>query len=148
LKHRVDEAIAGFAIDDFGANGSPMNSQPVDLPGRKLDYCPQQNSPYYSTSWSSSPNFPPEELMDPAQLRRVHYKMQIQPPTEQEFREIFQRICDSYGLEFNDEIMSYLLNSFIISTKFHLWFIQNLRGACFWRQLSRYAAADHDRIAD
>jgi len=38
--------------------------------------------------------------------------MQIQPPRA-EFREIFQRICDSYGLEFNDEIMSYLLNSFL-----------------------------------
>ena len=46
-------------------------------------------------------NFPPEELMDPAQLRRVHYKMKINPPTADEFKEIFQRICDSYGLEFS-----------------------------------------------
>jgi len=55
--------------------------------------------------------------MDPAQLRRVHYKMKINPPTAEEFKEIFQRICDSYGLELTEEIMAYLFNSFYIKYK-------------------------------
>ena len=55
--------------------------------------------------------------MDPAQLRRVHYKMIINPPTAEEFKEIFQRICDSYGLELTEEIMAYLFNSFYIKNK-------------------------------
>ena len=55
--------------------------------------------------------------MDPAQLRRVHYKMKINPPTADEFKEIFQRICDSYGLEFSEEILAYLFNSFYIKHK-------------------------------
>ena len=74
--------------------------------------------------------------MDPAQLRRVHYKMKINPPTEEEFREIFQRICDSYGLAFNDEILSYLLSSFYRKHKvpfagFHPKFIaEHVVAAC------------------
>ena len=55
--------------------------------------------------------------MDPAQLRRVHYKLKVNPPTIQEYEEIFRRICESYGLEFTDDILPYLLNSFYVKYK-------------------------------
>jgi hypothetical protein len=114
------KAIGGvFVIDDFGRQRvrphELLNRWIIPLE-RKLDYLTLHTGKKFTVLFDQlvifATNFPPEELMDPAQLRRVHYKMQIQPPTEQEFREIFQRICDSYGLEFNDEMMSYLLNSF------------------------------------
>jgi MoxR-like ATPase len=35
-------------------------------------------------------NFPPEELMDPAQLRRIHYKLKINPPTADEYRALLK----------------------------------------------------------
>src|SRR4029453_14737263 len=106
------KAIGGiFVIDDFGR----QRVRPHELLNRwifplerKVDYLTLHTGKKFSILFDQlvifATNFPPEELMDPAQLRRVHYKMQIQPPTEQEFREIFQRICDSYGLEFNDEL--------------------------------------------
>src|SRR5262249_8360270 len=97
-------------------------------------------------------NFPPEELMDPAQLRRVHYKMKINPPTAEEFGEIVQRICDSYGLEFSEETMAYLLTSFYIKHKipfagFHPTFIaQHAISACNYLgtspRISRQLLAD------
>ena len=74
--------------------------------------------------------------MDPAQLRRVHYKMKMNPPTEEEYKEIFQRICDSYGLPFNDETLNYLLDSFYRKHKvpfagFHPKFIaEHVVAAC------------------
>ena len=55
--------------------------------------------------------------MDAAQLRRVHYKLRVDPPTIEEFKEIFQRICDASGLEFTEDLFAYLLNSFYLKHK-------------------------------
>jgi hypothetical protein len=119
------KAIGGvFVIDDFGR----QRVRPHELLNRwifplerKLDYLTLHTGKKFALLFDQlvifATNFPPEELMDPAQLRRVHYKMKINPPTAEEFKEIFQRICDSYGLEFTEEIMAYLLNSFYIKYK-------------------------------
>ena len=138
------KAIGGvFVIDDFGR----QRVRPHELLNRwifplerKLDYLTLHTGKKFSVLFDQlvifATNFPPEELMDPAQLRRVHYKMKINPPTEEEFREIFQRICDSYGLDFNDDIMSYLLKTFYLKHKvpfagFHPKFIaEHVIAAC------------------
>lgn len=138
------KAIGGiFVIDDFGR----QRVRPHELLNRwifplerKVDYLTLHTGKKFALLFDQlvifATNFPPEELMDPAQLRRVHYKMKINPPTVDEFKEIFQRICDSYGLEFNEEIMAYLLNSFYIKHKipfagFHPKFIaEHVIAAC------------------
>jgi hypothetical protein len=107
---------------------------------RKLDYLTLHTGKKFSVLFDQlvifATNFPPEELMDPAQLRRVHYKMKINPPTEGDFREIFQRICESYGLEFNEDILSHLVSSFYTKHKvpfagFHPKFIaEHVVAAC------------------
>ena len=114
------KAIGGvFVIDDFGR----QRVRPHELLNRwifplerKLDYMTLHTGKKFSVLFDQlvifATNFPPEELMDPAQLRRVHYKLKINPPDADEYREIFRRICDSYGLEFSEEIMAYLLNAF------------------------------------
>lgn len=119
------KAIGGvFVIDDFGR----QRVRPHELLNRwifplerKVDYLTLHTGKKFALLFDQlvifATNFPPEELMDPAQLRRVHYKMKINPPTADEFKEIFQRICDSYGLEFTEETLAYLLNSFYIKHK-------------------------------
>jgi predicted ATPase with chaperone activity len=119
------KAIGGvFVIDDFGR----QRVRPHELLNRwifplerKVDYLTLHTGKKFALLFDQlvifATNFPPEELMDPAQLRRVHYKMKINPPTADEFKEIFQRICDSYGLEFSEEILAYLFNSFYIKHK-------------------------------
>ena len=58
------------------------------------------------------------------------------PPTEEEFKEIFQRICDSYGLPYNEDVMAFLLKSFYRKHKvpfagFHPKFIaEHVVAAC------------------
>lgn len=138
------KAIGGvFVIDDFGR----QRVRPHELLNRwifplerKVDYLTLHTGKKFSILFDQlvifATNFPPEELMDPAQLRRVHYKMKLNPPTAEEYREIFQRICDSYGLEFSEEIMAFLLNTFYIKHKvpfagFHPKFIaEHVIAAC------------------
>src|ERR1044071_1376494 len=154
------KAIGGiFVIDDFGR----QRVRPHELLNRwifplerKVDYLTLHTGKKFALLFDQlvifATNFPPDELMDPAQLRRVHYKMKINPPTVDEFKEIFQRICDSYGLEFNEEIMAYLLNSFYIKHKipfagFHPKFIaEHVIAACNYLgtepKISRQLLAD------
>ena len=138
------KAIGGiFVIDDFGR----QRVRPHELLNRwifpmerKIDYLTLHTGKKFALLFDQlvifATNFPPEELMDPAQLRRVHYKMKINPPTEEEYKEIFHRICDSYGLDFSDDIMNYLLESFYLKHKvpfagFHPKFIaEHVIAAC------------------
>jgi hypothetical protein len=138
------KAIGGiFVIDDFGR----QRVRPHELLNRwifplerKLDYLTLHTGKKFSILFDQlvifATNFPPEELMDPAQLRRVHYKMKINPPSADEYREIFRRICESYGLEFSEDIIAHLLNTFYIKHKvpfagFHPKFIaEHVIAAC------------------
>jgi hypothetical protein len=138
------KAIGGiFVIDDFGR----QRVRPHELLNRwifplerKIDYLTLHTGKKFALLFDQlvifATNFPPEELMDPAQLRRVHYKLKINPPTADEYREIFRRICESYGLTFSEDIMVYLLNSFYIKHKapfagFHPKFIaEHVIAAC------------------
>jgi len=132
-----------FVIDDFGR----QRVRPHELLNRwiyplerKLDYLTLHTGKKFAVLFDQlvifATNFPPEELMDPAQLRRVHYKMKINPPSAEEYRDIFQRICASYGLEFSEDIIAHLLNTFYIKHKvpfagFHPKFIaEHVIAAC------------------
>jgi DNA polymerase III delta prime subunit len=154
------KAIGGiFVIDDFGR----QRVRPHELLNRwifplerKIDYLTLHTGKKFSVLFDQlvifATNFPPEELMDPAQLRRVHYKMKINPPNEEEFREIFQRICESYGLEYSEEIIVHLISSYYKKHKvpfagFHPKFIaEHVVAACNYLgttpQITREILAD------
>lgn len=154
------KAIGGiFVVDDFGR----QRVRPHELLNRwifplerKVDYLTLHTGKKFALLFDQlvifATNFPPEELMDPAQLRRVHYKMKINPPTADEFKEIFQRICDSYGLDFSEEMMSYLLDSFYLKFKvpfagFHPKFIaEHVIAACNY--LGKPPRITHELLAD
>ena len=114
------KAIGGiFVIDDFGR----QRVRPHELLNRwifplerKVDYLTLHTGKKFSVLFDQlvifATNFPPEELMDPAQLRRIHYKLKINPPTVDEYREIFRRICESYGLSFDEDIIAHLFTTF------------------------------------
>jgi len=138
------KAIGGiFVIDDFGRQRVRPHELlnrwifPLD---RKLDYLTLHTGKKFALLFDQlvifATNFPPEELMDPAQLRRVHYKLRIDPPSMDEFKEIFRRICDSYGLDFTPEVIAQLVNNFYRKHKvpfagFHPKFIvEHVIAAC------------------
>ena len=154
------KAIGGvFIIDDFGR----QRVRPQDLLNRwifplerKVDYLTLHTGKKFELLFDQlvifATNFPPEELMDPAQLRRIHNKLHVNPPTMEDFSEIFRRICDASGLEFSDETLAFLLNSFYLKYKvpfagFHPKFIvEHAIAVCHYKaippRLSRQVLAD------
>ena len=56
-----------------------------------------------------STNLEPKDLVDDTFLRRIPYKIEVPNPTEHEFRQLFKRICPRMGFDFNDEIVTHLI---------------------------------------
>ncbi|HLC18307.1 MAG TPA: ATPase [Thermodesulfobacteriota bacterium] len=57
-------------------------------------------------------NIEPGRLVDEAFLRRIRYKIQINHPTEQEYEEIFRRVCAANGIDFRVEVFDHLMSHF------------------------------------
>ncbi len=56
-----------------------------------------------------STNLHPADLMDAAFLRRIRYKIKLLEPTRDEYRQIFDAVTQSRGLEFNEEVFDYVV---------------------------------------
>jgi hypothetical protein len=124
-----------FIIDDFGR----QLVRPQDLLNRwiiplerRVDYLTLHTGKKFELPFDQlvvfSTNIPPEDLMDVAFLRRIHYKLRIDPPTADDYKTIFRRVCEVHKLEVLDHILSYLLTSFypknnVIPAAFHPKFI-------------------------
>jgi predicted ATPase with chaperone activity len=61
-----------------------------------------------------STNLPPKDLVDEAFLRRLRHKIEVGDPTYEEFREIFCRVADAKGVEYNDPGLAYLIQEWYI----------------------------------
>ncbi len=56
-----------------------------------------------------STNLEPKDLVDEAFLRRIPYKIEIENPTVEQFRSLFQGTCDRMGLAFEEPALEHLL---------------------------------------
>ncbi len=56
-----------------------------------------------------STNLHPADLMDAAFLRRIQYKIKLFEPTRDEYRQIFQAVTQSRGLELGEEVFDYVV---------------------------------------
>jgi SpoVK/Ycf46/Vps4 family AAA+-type ATPase len=54
-------------------------------------------------------NIEPKELVDEAFLRRMPYKIRVDHPDVSQYKAIFQLVCESNGLAFNEEVFEFLL---------------------------------------
>jgi predicted ATPase with chaperone activity len=57
-------------------------------------------------------NMRPRDLVDDAFLRRIRHKIQVQYQTEDEFREILRRVCDTQGITYNAIAAEHLLQNY------------------------------------
>jgi hypothetical protein len=67
-----------------------------------------------------STNARPSDLIDAAGLRRIPYKFEIAAPTQQDYAEIFRRLCAAHRLELPNDVLRYLFDEFYPSTGAHL----------------------------
>jgi hypothetical protein len=105
------KALGGcFIIDDFGRQlVSPtnlLNRWIVPLESR-VDFLKLHTGKSFSIPFEEliifSTNLEPEDLMDPAFLRRLPYKIEVNSPTLENFRRIFDKECERQGIELTDE---------------------------------------------
>ena len=112
------KAIGGtFVIDDLGR----QLVRPDDLLNRWIG--PMENRTDYLTLNTGrtfaipfdvmlvfSTNLLPEDIMDPAFLRRIPYKIGLPAPTEEEFLQTLQQECMVKGLESDDRIGRHVMH--------------------------------------
>lgn len=105
-------------IDDFGR----QKVSPKDLLNRWI--VPLENDVDYLTMHTGkklkvpfdvfvafSTNLDPAELVDDAFLRRVRYKLAVQPPDEEQFHAIWQVVCRKKGVEYSAEAIDWLIQT-------------------------------------
>jgi hypothetical protein len=106
------KALGGcFIIDDFGRQlVSPtdlLNRWIVPLESR-VDYLKLHTGKTFSIPFEElvifSTNIEPEDLMDPAFLRRLPYKIEVGAPSLEIFRKIFEKESARQGLTLTKEI--------------------------------------------
>jgi DNA-binding MarR family transcriptional regulator len=103
-------------IDDFGR----QKVSPKDLLNRWI--VPLENDVDYLTMHTGkklkvpfdvfvafSTNLDPAELVDDAFLRRVRYKLAVQPPDEEQYHAIWQTVCRQKGVEYLTESIDWLI---------------------------------------
>lgn len=61
-------------------------------------------------------NLRPADLVDEAFLRRIRHKIKMSYSTEDEYKEILRRVCALQGIEFNEDVADYLIDSFYRKT--------------------------------
>ncbi len=105
------KALGGcFVIDDFGRQlVSPknlLNRWIVPLESR-FDYLKLHTGKSFTIPFEElvifSTNLEPEQLMDPAFLRRLPYKIEVGGPSVEIYRRIFDNECERQGLTLSDE---------------------------------------------
>jgi predicted ATPase with chaperone activity len=110
-----------FLIDDFGR----QQVRPRDLLNRWI--VPLENRIDYLTLHTGrkievpfdvlvvfSTNLPPRDLVDEAFLRRLRHKIEVEDPSYESYRQIFKRVADSKGVEYQDRGLAYMLQEWYI----------------------------------
>jgi hypothetical protein len=112
------KALGGcFVIDDFGRQlVSPtnlLNRWIVPLESR-IDYLKLHTGKSFTIPFEElvifSTNLEPEDLMDPAFLRRLPYKIEVGAPSLDIYRRIFEKECERQGMTLRDEIFDSIVH--------------------------------------
>lgn len=115
------KALGGtFIIDDFGR----QFVKPTDLLNRwivplesRVDFMKLHSGKSFAVPFDEliifATNMSPADLMDPAFLRRIPYKIETVGPSHSDFQLIFERVAENYGLTMTDEILHFVIEEII-----------------------------------
>jgi hypothetical protein len=116
------KALGGcFVIDDFGRQlvtpESLLNRWIVPLESR-FDYLKLHTGKSFVIPFEElvmfSTNLDPEDLMDPAFLRRLPYKIEVGGPSLDLFRRIFGKECEKRGMTISDELFDSIVHKITV----------------------------------
>jgi predicted ATPase with chaperone activity len=108
-----------LVIDDFGRQRVEpeelLNRWIVPLE-RKVDFLTLHTGKKISVPFEElvvfSTNLEPSRLVDEAFLRRMGYRVRIEPPTEATYRKIFERYADTVGVSYEESLLDYLITKY------------------------------------
>ena len=112
------KALGGtFIIDDFGRQlVSPeeiLNRWIVPLQSR-VDYLKLHTGKSFEVPFDEliifSTNMEPNDLMDPAFLRRIPYKLETVGPDREQFKSIFEAVAATAGLSSDEDSLEHVLS--------------------------------------
>jgi hypothetical protein len=116
------KALGGcLLVDDFGRQlVSPkdlLNRWIVPLESR-FDFLKLNSGKSFKMPFEElvifSTNLDPEDLMDPAFLRRLPYKIEVGGPDIERYCRIFQDACEQHGLELTEDIFRHIVDRITI----------------------------------
>lgn len=104
-----------FVVDDLGRQRVPprqlLNRWIVPLEKRQ-DYLTLHSGKKFPVPFDClvvfSTNIDPEELVEEAFLRRIHYKIFVSDPSRDQYRELFRRECEERGIPFRPDAPEYV----------------------------------------
>ncbi len=108
-----------FLVDDFGRQQigphEILNRWIVPLE-RRTDFMTLHTGMKFDIPFDTlvifATNIDPKRLVDEAFLRRIRYKVQIDHPTEKEYKQIFVKVCESNSIEFKTDVYDYLMTNY------------------------------------
>lgn len=156
------KALGGtFIIDDFGRQIiSPkelLNRWIVPLESR-VDYLKLHTGKSFAVPFDElvifSTNMEPADLMDPAFLRRIPYKLEIGGPARDDFHKIFQAAAAAQQLDLPDGIVDYVIEELQVKHDFELacyqakFIVEQVVAACKYASVppSMNQALVHDAL--
>lgn len=111
------KAVGGvFVVDDFGRQRhtpQEMINRLIIPLEQKVDFLTLQTGRKFEVPFDPlvifSTNIPPAKLADEAALRRLRYKIEIGPPSDDLYIRIFVNCARQYGLEIDEDSLAHIL---------------------------------------
>ena len=108
-----------FVVDDFGR----QRISPIDLLNRwilplekRIDFLTLSNGIKFQVPFDEllifCTNIDPKDLLDEAFLRRIPYKVKLEDPSEEKFRQIMKFVAPKYNIKYDGAMVDYLISSY------------------------------------
>jgi predicted ATPase with chaperone activity len=113
-----------FVVDDFGR----QRISPIDLLNRwilplekRIDFLTLSNGIKFQVPFDEllifCTNIDPKDLLDEAFLRRIPYKVKLEDPSEEKFRQIMKFVAPRYNIEYDGEMIDYLISNYFFGKR-------------------------------
>jgi hypothetical protein len=122
------KALSGiFLIDDFGRQlvdpEQLLNRWIVPMESR-VEYLKLHTGKSFQLPFDElvifSTNLSPAKLMDPAFLRRIPYKIEVDGPSPDGYRKIFRGVCAKFGVGVDDAVIDDIISELRVTNDFPL----------------------------
>lgn len=126
------KAIGGtFVVDDLGrqqVSASALLNRWIVPMEKKIDYMSLMSGKSFALPFDNvlifSTNLTPEDLMDPAFLRRIPYKVEVAEPTMEQFRSVFDLVTSKRESDIPDDMLELIVHRITKDLEMPLSFYQ------------------------